>query len=324
MTVLRWRPAVLTDVDALTDLFAACEQKDPVGLDVEPDRVRARLAMPGLDLARDTLVAEDAGRIVAYGETADMGTGPGVLRIRLTNVVDKSARDQATRRLHDWLIERASQLRKERWPDLPAMLGTRCGAGDPERLQLLADADFSVVRWEWTLVRDLNAPVSATAAPGGVELVPFDRRYDEETRLAHNEAYADSPTAMIPDRESWPSHATGLPTFLPDASVLALDSDKPDGNEVVGFLFTLDHVGVDGRPAVLLHCLGTRPSWRRRGLASAMIGNALTACRAAGHHRAELHVGGDNREAVRLYTRLGFAHTGRGHAILTCRPPTDR
>ncbi|WP_341477531.1 GNAT family N-acetyltransferase [Micromonospora globispora] len=162
-----------------------------------------------------------------------MGTGPGVLRIRLTNVVDTSARDQATRRLHGWLIERASQLRRERRPDLPAMLGTRCGAGDPERLQLLTDDGFSVVRWEWILVRYLNA-------------------------------------------------------------------------------------------AVLLHCLGTRPSWRRRGLAGAMIGNALSACRAAGHHRAELHVGGDNEEAVRLYTRLGFADTGRGHAILTCPLPTDR
>ncbi|WP_165824374.1 GNAT family N-acetyltransferase [Micromonospora globispora] len=326
MTVLRWRPAAPTDVDALAELFGACEQSDPVGLDLELDQLRARLAMPGLDLARDTLVAEDAGRIVAYGETADMGTGPGVLRIRLTNVVDKSARDQATRRLHDWLIERASQLRKEREPDLPAMLGTRCGAGDPERLQLLTEAGFSVVRWKWTLVRDLNAPVPATPAPAGIELVPFDQRYDEQTLLAHNEAYADDQTAMIPDGESWPSHATGLPTFLPDASVLALAPDEPDGNPVIGFLFTLDHVDVDvdGRPAVLLHCLGTRPSWRRRGLASAMIGNALSACRAAGHHRAELHVGGDNEEAVRLYTRLGFADTGRGHAILTCPLPTDR
>ena len=80
VTVLRWRPAEPTDVDDLTDLFAACEKTDPVGLDVESDQVRARLAVPGLDLTRDTLVAEDAGRVVAYGETADMGTGPGVLR----------------------------------------------------------------------------------------------------------------------------------------------------------------------------------------------------------------------------------------------------
>ena len=55
-----------------------------------------------------------------------------------------------------------------------------------------------------------------------------------------------------------------------------------------------------------------------------MIGKALIACRAAGHHRADLYVGGENREAVRLYTRPGFADTGRGHAILTCRLPTDR
>ncbi|MGC1212774.1 MAG: GNAT family N-acetyltransferase [Micromonospora sp.] len=323
MTDLRWRPAVLADVDALADLFAAGEQGDPVGLDVEPDQVRARLTMRSLDLTRDTLVAEDAGRIVAYGEAADMGTGPGVLRIRLTNVVDSSARGGATRPLHGWLIGRATQLRKERRPELPAMLGTRCGAGDPDRLHLLTDDGFSVVRWEWTLTRELTAPVPAAAAPAGVELVPFDQRYDEETRLAHNEAYADSPTAMIPDRESWPSHATGLPAFLPDASVLALAPDEPDGNPVVGFLFTLDHVDADGRPAVLLHCLGTRPAWRRRGLASAMISKALSACRAAGHQRAELQVGGDNREAVRLYTRLGFADTGRGHAILTRRLPAD-
>ncbi|WP_406044967.1 GNAT family N-acetyltransferase [Micromonospora sp. NBC_00898] len=320
----RWRPAATTDVDRLTALFAACEQADPVGLDVDPDQFRARLALPGLDLARDTLVAEDAaGRLVAYAEVADMGPGPGVLRIRLTSAIDPSARDTATPHVHDWLNDRAAQLRRERRPDLPGMLGTRCGASDQRRLDLLTAAGFAAVRWEQTLVRDLDQPVPSAPAPAGVSLVPFDPRYDEQTRLTHNEAYADSPTAMIPGRESWPAHATGLPAFLPEASVLALASDGPDGNPVVGFLFTLDHVDARGRAAALLHCLGTRPAWQGRGVASAMIAQTLVTSREAGHRRAELHVGSDNGVAVRLYARLGFSDTGRGHAILTRQLPAD-
>ncbi|WP_319460210.1 GNAT family N-acetyltransferase [Micromonospora sp. RTP1Z1] len=316
----QWRPAAPTDVDRLTALLATCEQADPVGLDVEPDQVRARLAMPGLDHARDTLVAEDAaGRLVAYAEVADMGLGPGALRIRLTSVVDPSARGSATRHAHDWLLRRAAELRRERRPDLPGMLGTRCGASDRLRLDLLTAAGFAVVRWEQTLARDLDEPIPRAPTRADVSLVPFDPRYDEQTRLTHNEAYTDNPTAMVPDRDSWPAHATGLPTFLPEASVLALAPDGPDGNPVVGFLFTLDHVDARGRAAALLHCVGTRPTWRGRGVASAMIGQALGASREAGHRRAELHVGSDNQVAARLYTRLGFTDTGRGHAILTRR-----
>ena len=88
-------------------------------------------------------------------------------------------------------------------------------------------------------------------------------------------------------------------------------------------LFTLDHVDARGRAAALLHCLGTRPTWQGRGVASAMIAQTLVTSREAGHRRAELHVGSDNGVAGRLYTRLGFSDTGRGHAILTRQLPAD-
>src|SRR5439155_25527869 len=104
-------------------------------------------------------------------------------------------------------------------------------------------------------------------------------RHDEATRVAHNDTYADSPSALLPDAQAWPQHAVGLPNFLPDASFLAL-ADTADGHDIAGFLFSLEHHDVTraaGEGA--LHCLGTRKPWRRRGVAPTRATPALPAHR---------------------------------------------
>jgi hypothetical protein len=74
------------------------------------------------------------------------------------------------------------------------------------------------------------------------------------------------PGALLPDQQTWPQHAVGLASFLPDASFLALTGDD---------------------------------SYQR-----------------AGFRHARLQVRSDNTGAVRLYTTLGFADSGRGFALM--------
>jgi ribosomal protein S18 acetylase RimI-like enzyme len=72
---------------------------------------------------------------------------------------------------------------------------------------------------------------------------------------------------------------------------------------------------------VRLDCLATCRPWRRRGLATSLIAHALAAYRRAGFRRARLQVRGSNRDAVRLYTALGFTDSGRGYALLRTALP---
>ncbi|MBN1130607.1 MAG: ribosomal protein S18-alanine N-acetyltransferase [Chitinispirillaceae bacterium] len=56
-----------------------------------------------------------------------------------------------------------------------------------------------------------------------------------------------------------------------------------------------------------LHNLCTLPEQRRRGLATALVGHALSHARSAGARRAFLEVRAPNTAAIRLYTAHDFA-----------------
>jgi hypothetical protein len=272
MSDVTWRAARPADAANLAELFLAIARAAPIGLETDLAEVQSRLSRPRLDLKRDTLVGIDAaGNAVAYAETADMGVGQGQHRIRLTNALHPELGDEAARSTHDWLTERARQLHQERHPDLPGVLGARCAATDHTYLAQLTDAGFQVVRWHQDLVRPVDQPLPQAAAPDAITIVAYQPRYDEAIRIAHNDAYADSPAALLPDAQSWPQHAVGLANFLPDASFIALT----EGQDVVAFLFSLQHRDITGVPEGALHCLGTRNPWRRRGIATTLINRAL-------------------------------------------------
>jgi mycothiol synthase len=309
---LMWRPARLADAAGIAGLFRAIELAAPLGMESGLADIEARLSQPAVDLRADTVVAVDAADAISvYAETADMGVGQGEARIRVTCAIRPGLDEQITGTALDWLLARARQLLAEHHPGLPGVLGARCAMTDSSRLALLSQAGFNVAYRVHDLVRAVTPPLSA-APPPDVTIVRYHPRYDEAARLAHNDAYADDPGALLPDADGWPQHATGLATFLPDASFLALTG----GEEIAGFLFSLGHHDNAGPGEGRLHCLGTREPWRRRGIAAAMIAQALEAYALAGITTARLHVEDTNTSATRLYDRLGFTDSGRGYAAL--------
>jgi ribosomal protein S18 acetylase RimI-like enzyme len=316
MTNVTWRAARASDVAALVELFWATARTAPIGLETESVEVASRLSRPGLDLDCDTLVGVDStGAVLAYAEAADMGVGQGQLRIRLTQAIRPDLGDDVLRRTHDWLTERARHLHQVRRPDMAGVLGARCAATDHTRLALLTDSGFEVVGWLQDLVRPVDQPIPAAPNLRGIVIVPYDPRDDEATRVAHNDAYADSPKALLPDAQAWPQHAVGLPNFLPDASFLAL-AETARGHDIAAVLFSLEHHDITGAPEGALHCLGTRKPWRRRGVGAALIGCALAAYQQKGYAQARLQVNSGNTDAVSLYARLGFTDSGRSYALV--------
>jgi ribosomal protein S18 acetylase RimI-like enzyme len=67
--------------------------------------------------------------------------------------------------------------------------------------------------------------------------------------------------------------------------------------------------------------VGTRPAWRRRGLASLLLATALAGYRRAGYQRAGLGVDTENASgALGLYERLGFVVD---HRSVTWQKPVE-
>jgi ribosomal protein S18 acetylase RimI-like enzyme len=71
--------------------------------------------------------------------------------------------------------------------------------------------------------------------------------------------------------------------------------------------------------------IGTRRSWRGRGLASALVGAALAAMKDAGYVRAALTVDTENPTGAHgLYERLGFVTERRYVSYQRPIPPLTR
>ncbi|MFG2047032.1 GNAT family N-acetyltransferase [Micromonospora sp. NPDC048935] len=316
MKALTWIPATPADAVPLAALFRQAEAITPVGLDQRAENVRTRLAGLGPDLTRHTRVGLDGeGTVAAYAEVANMGVADGVLRIRLTAVAHPELGGDVRAELHRWLVDRAEQLRRAGGTAQAAMLGTRCAENDPAGCRLLTENGFTLVRHERDLVLAVPELPPAVGLPASLALEPVDERHQELARLAHNETYAQSPSALRPDQRTWPQHAIAHPQFLPDLSCLLLAQGGRDENPVAAFLFALADDDAD-EPTAILHCLGTRPSWRRRGLATAMILRALHRARSSGFRRLRLQVSDTNKPALALYQRIGFTESGRGYAVL--------
>ncbi|WP_327035256.1 GNAT family N-acetyltransferase [Micromonospora ureilytica] len=315
MRIAAWSRATPAEATSLAALFQRAEAVAPVGLEQRAEDVQNRLAALGPDdVGRTRVGRDDTGAVAAYGEVADMGTADDVLRIRLTKVLHPDAADDVRAELHHWLIDQAEQLRAGRGA-ARAVLGTRCAENDRTGHALLIRGGFALVRHERHLVLAVPDSPPAPVLPPGLVLTPVDERYDELARLAHNEAYADSPAAVRPDQRTWPQHATGHPRFLPDLSCLLLaEADRGD-NPVAAFLFALADGSTD-TPTVVLHCLGTRAPWRRSGLATAMISRVVHLARSSGIEQLRLQVTDSNHPALALYRKLGFVESGRGFAVL--------
>ena len=83
-----------------------------------------------------------------------------------------------------------------------------------------------------------------------------------------------------------------------------------DGDEVAGTVlahYEEGHTGADGRSRGFTEHIYVRPSWRGRGLASALIARGLRALADRGAEEAELGVDSRNESsAFSLYRKMGY------------------
>ena len=171
--------------------------------------------------------------------------------------------------------------------------------------QLLQGEGFAAVRTFTELARGL-ADVPAPLALQGMKIVAFAPEYAEAVRLSHNEAFADHWGSEPRTATKWQSLLTHE-NFRPDWSSLAVDDAT---GEVAGYQISMFDPTVedaDGCKDGYTELVGVRRAWRGRGIAPALLVDAMTRYSAAGMERACLDVDTENPSgAVALYERLGY------------------
>lgn len=313
-------PLTLEDVPALTALLGRIEEVEHHGDIAAEVSTREWLAMPGLDLEKDSVAVRVGEELVGF-TIVDVHREldrDGRVRCQLSGAVDPGHRHQGLgAALLGWGEDRAAELLAERHPaGTPAIFRTSGGRDpieegaevDAEELSpeggadvrpLLAQRGYTRVRSWLLMVRELPGAALPELATEGVRVIAPALEDAEATRLAHLAAFADhwgsAPVSAERWSSWWDSH-----TSRRELSSIAVDAE--------GTVLAYAIAAEDKSRVLHINLVGTRPEGRGRGLARAVLARTLSAAAEAGYATAELEVDAESiTGATRLYDALGFA-----------------
>lgn len=310
---LTWRPATLADLEAIVRVYAEMADVDHPTWAETAEEIREELTMPWVDPHRDTRLVFDGERPVALGQIYCTGTGETAIRAYVWGGVVPEYRGRGIgRALLDWEIATAREILDAIETELPRQISGHAQAGS-DRIGLFERAGMHPIRYYFTMRRDLAEPIPAIALPDGLRFAEWTADRDESVRAMKNEAFRDHPGSQPSPPEQWRAMLEQSTTRR-DLSQLVVDA----ADRVVGHVLQIV-VGEDferqGYAASTLQLIGVAREWRGRGVASAMISQALRAAGEAGLEQALLNVDAANPTgALAVYERMGFRVVERTQA----------
>ena len=262
-------------------------------------------ASPQFDAARDVVVVELDGRVVATGRLEWIDTRDGRYReYRLFGAVhpDDQGRGIGTVMLRD-LEQRARTLAVGHDVDRDRLLAAFAPAGRSGET-LLRDAGYEAARWYIDMMRPTLEAIDQPPLPDGLELRAVAPSQHEAIWRANREAFRDHWGGADESIEQL-QRILGDPDTDPSLWLIAWD-----GDEIAGGVWNDIHPAENEAFGVRRGWLGsvfTRRPWRRRGLASALIGRSLALLQERGMTSAMLSVDDDNPPGAQaLYEAAGF------------------
>jgi mycothiol synthase len=179
---------------------------------------------------------------------------------------------------------------------------------------LLAGSGYHVVRYFNEMHRPLTEPLPRVVLDDGLELVAMEPALSEAVRLAHNQAFAGHWGSEPRDEESW-RFTVNDPLARPDLSAVVLEAGT--GN-VAGYQLAShdpESAVTRGFREGYTELLGVRREFRGRGIAQALLADAMRRFAAAGMDKASLDVDSENPTgALALYLKMGYHPVNRSMA----------
>jgi mycothiol synthase len=291
-----WRALEESDLAAIGALTQACLAADG-GLPqaAAADFVRSRY-LGGPPAA--TLAGFDRdGRLVACA-AVQLVDHPAEYRARIAGQVHPVARRRGIGTfLLRWCIAQARVLLESCQHDRPHTIFVATESLSPAADRLYTEHGLVAEFGETVMRRDLGLPLPAVAVPPEIALATWAPERAELFFRAYDASFRDRPGFAGWSAAEWIDWIAGDDDFLPDRSLVALRAEQP-----VGFIACAEGWIVP---------VGVRPADRGRGLATALIVEALRRFHAAGTGAVLLDVNVNNPQAERVYARLGFEPIGR-------------
>jgi len=171
---------------------------------------------------------------------------------------------------------------------------------------MLERSGYQPVRYFYEMVRPSLDDILVSPLPAGIETRPVSPALYPAIWEAVDEASQDEWGYQKPTEEDYQEWLTS-PHFQPDLWQVAWDVTS---NQVVGHVLTFIHHEENkqfNRMRGYTEGIGVDRSWRKRGLARALISRSLQAQKAVGMTESALVADSDNPSgATRLYESCGF------------------
>jgi mycothiol synthase len=296
-----------SDLQLIVDLYDACEAVDRIELSVSIDRLRVALAAPTIDPAKDLRLWEDAqGQLIGLSlswleEPTETDLADGGLWF----IVHPNARGGDIEAKMIALAElRIRAVGQER--QAQPKLFTWSLSSQIDRIALIKQHGFGESRHFWNLSRSLHDPIPTPQLPTGFTIRAVDRAQEAQAWVdMHNQAFYGQWNFHPLTVESY-KHRLQDPDYLPEIDLVAIDSE---GKLASACYCSINptHNTFTGRQEGWIVLLFTSPDFQRRGLAKALLFNALARLQALNLDIAKIGV--DSRNAFgagKLYESVGF------------------
>ncbi|NKX54892.1 GNAT family N-acetyltransferase [Arthrobacter mobilis] len=311
-TGLHWRALTPADTAAWYGLVRRMAAVDQPPWSETREDLAEYLASAANDPELTTVAGFDSGGVLrAAGRVA---ANPGSAVAHTWGGVDPAWRRRGIgAAVYAWQRE-CQRRRFEAAGITGGVLRTHAEEQDQSHNALLAAAGAAVVRYFTEMTRPLAGPLPEPPLPPGFSFAVLDPEDSEPVRLAHNEAFADHWGSEPRDAQRW-AFTVRHPQLKPEWSLSVVETAT---GETVAYQlasfdpeFRLRHGYDEG----FTDLLGVRRAWRGRGLAAALLAEAMRRFKAAGMDHAGLGVDTENPSgALGLYTRLGYTPTTRSLA----------
>ena len=274
------------EAQAITDLVIACDIHDLGAPDFELDDLLTDWNMPGFDLSRDAVVVEEDGALAAYA---------AFIRNDYVDVyVSPAHRDLGLgAKLLDWAERRAVER-----AGAGAVLGQVVTSTNDGARRLLEDRGYRPVRTYWRMSMPLEDRPPPPAWPEGVLVRTFDQERDTRAVFALvQDAFADNERHTAESFEEWQAFMIDREAFEPGLWFIAESQ-----GEIVGCVLCPDYADEGW-----VRQLAVSRDWRRRGLGTALLRQAMSEFSRRGRRELGLVVDSWNLTGAKgLYERAGM------------------
>jgi mycothiol synthase len=299
------RPAQPDDAPHAVALFNVCSMRLVGEAPNSESELRVEWSAPKFDLSRDTrVILSPRGDVVGYAELWDTAD-PHVVAYAWGRVHPDHEGRGIGSFLMAWEKQRARQAIDKAPPDARVIVRTGALDRDLASTTLFKDHGFTPIRQFLRMMIQMTKTPPAPSWPSGVTVRTFARSDLEATARAVRDSFSDHwghvDTPFDQDLEEWRHWIDTDEQFDPSVWYLA----ESEG-ELVGVALCTPKRHED--PSLgWIHTLGVRRTWRRRGIALALLRHALSDLYTKGKPKVGLDVDAESLTgATRLYERAGM------------------